>query len=54
MSELATLSLFLLSVAAAIAAFTLVARRTISAIRASKTLFAEATFKKNAESKQLY
>jgi hypothetical protein len=42
MSELATLSLFLLAVAAAIASFTLVERRIISAIRASKTLWTEA------------
>jgi hypothetical protein len=44
MSELATLSLFLLAVAAVIASFTLVERRIISAIQASKALFAEATF----------
>jgi hypothetical protein len=41
MSELATLSLFLLSVAAVIASFTLVERRIISAMQASKALFAE-------------
>jgi hypothetical protein len=46
MSELATVSLFLLSVAAVIAAFTVVERRIISAIRASKALFAEAAFLK--------
>jgi hypothetical protein len=41
MSELATLSLFLLSVAAVIASFTVVERRIISAMQASKALFAE-------------
>jgi hypothetical protein len=47
MSELATLSLFLLSVAVVIASFTSVERRIISAIRTSRALFAEATFLKN-------
>jgi hypothetical protein len=49
MSELATLSLFLLSVAVVIASFTSVERRIISAIRISRALFAEATFLKNLE-----
>jgi hypothetical protein len=48
MSELATLSLFLLSVAVVIASFTSVERRIISAIRASRTLFAEAAFLKKS------
>jgi hypothetical protein len=47
MSELATMSLLLLSVAVVIASFTSVERRIISAIRASKALFAEAPFFKN-------
>jgi hypothetical protein len=46
MSELATLSLFLLSVAAVIASLTVVERRIISSIRVSKALFAEAAFLK--------
>jgi hypothetical protein len=47
MGELATMSLFLLSVAVVIASFTSVERRIISAIRVSKALFAEAAFFKN-------
>jgi hypothetical protein len=46
MSELATLSLFLLAVAAVIASFTMVERRIISAIQASKGLLAEAALLK--------
>jgi hypothetical protein len=46
MSELATMSLFLLAVAAVIASFTLVERRVISAIRVTKALSAEANFLK--------
>jgi hypothetical protein len=46
MRELATLSLFLLSVAVVIASFTSVERRIISAIRTTKALFAEANFLK--------
>jgi hypothetical protein len=46
MSELATVGLFLLSVAAVIGSFTVVERRITSAIRASKALFAEAAFLK--------
>jgi hypothetical protein len=44
MSELATLSLFLFTIAVVIGSFTLVARRITSAIRASKVLLAEANF----------
>ena len=44
MSELGTLSLFLLAVAAVIASFTSVERRITSAIKATKDLCAETSF----------
>jgi hypothetical protein len=46
MNELATLSFFLLAIAAVIASFTAVERRLISTIDAGKVLFSALTLKK--------
>jgi hypothetical protein len=47
MNELATLSLFLVAIAALIASFTAVERRLISAIDAGKVLFSALILKKS-------